>query len=325
VKATSMPIAEAHPQLFHYTNAAGLVGILQSQTLWATHYKYLNDSEETRFFFKNELPKIFQQVYLDNGKSVESALCLGTEYANSLAERLLTSTNGGEPLAEAYVTSFCAAIENNNRVNDHGLLSQWRGYGKDGGYALVFETARLSELLFEFMDAYENSGDLLFGDVVYSSDEGHIINNEFDSDLEVIKTFLSNRLQGCDDSEVLPKIYGALTRCACRYKHWGFKEENEVRLVFIPHIRTALEDAAAGQISSTPLPIQQNIRGGTHVPYVALLQGVTSKKKRLPISRVIVGPCAVRERDRRVRAVEILLQNYHIDAKVTVSEIPYIG
>jgi hypothetical protein len=32
--------------LFHYTNAAGLLGILDSARLWATNYRFLNDSSE---------------------------------------------------------------------------------------------------------------------------------------------------------------------------------------------------------------------------------------------------------------------------------------
>ncbi len=32
--------------LWHYTTAEGLKGILSSQTLWVTDYRYLNDSSE---------------------------------------------------------------------------------------------------------------------------------------------------------------------------------------------------------------------------------------------------------------------------------------
>jgi hypothetical protein len=31
-------------ELYHYTGIHGLKGIVESQTLWATHYKYLNDA-----------------------------------------------------------------------------------------------------------------------------------------------------------------------------------------------------------------------------------------------------------------------------------------
>ena len=58
----SKSIVEEHSELFHYTGAAGLAGIIQSQTLWATHYEYLNDSEEIKYFHKTRLPNLLQGV-----------------------------------------------------------------------------------------------------------------------------------------------------------------------------------------------------------------------------------------------------------------------
>lgn len=325
VKTRQKQLAKDHPQLFHYTNAAGLEGILRSQTLRATHYRYLNDIEEIRHFLKNELPKVFQLVYFNHGELKEEALHLGNKAAKSLEEKLLNSTNSREPLAEPYITSFCTPRESDSRVGTHGLLSQWRGYGKAGGFALVFETALLSELLTDFAESYKNSGDLFAGDVVYSSDSDQVFTEEFAEDLTVMEEFLSSQLRGNEDDESLWKVYSAVIQCACRYKHWGFKEENEVRLIFIPHSKEVREYARNEEITIKEVPRKQFIRGGTNVPFVDLLEKITSSNRPLPIQRVIVGPCAEHERDRRVRSVEILLQEHNIDAKVTVSEIPYVG
>ena len=38
--------AHSYPELHHYTSYAGLSGILESQTIWATHFFHLNDSSE---------------------------------------------------------------------------------------------------------------------------------------------------------------------------------------------------------------------------------------------------------------------------------------
>ncbi len=35
--------------LFHYTNAAGLIGIVQEEVLWASDAEFLNDAQETRY------------------------------------------------------------------------------------------------------------------------------------------------------------------------------------------------------------------------------------------------------------------------------------
>jgi len=45
--------------VFHYTDAVGLVGILSSKSLYATDYRYLNDSSEATSIRKHILP-IFQ-------------------------------------------------------------------------------------------------------------------------------------------------------------------------------------------------------------------------------------------------------------------------
>ena len=318
------PLEEDHPQLFHYTNAAGLDGILRSQTLRATHYAHLNDAEEIRHFLKNRLPEVFERVILNHGDE-EEARRLGKKAAESLLEKLLNSASSSEPLAEPYITSFCTPSDSDGRVEKHGLLSQWRGYGKDGGYALVFDTKCLSQLLTEFAETHENSGDLFAGDVVYSSDSNQIFSKEFAEDLTTMEVFLSNLLRDDVDHENLENIFAAVMRCACRYKHWGFKEENEVRLIFIPNNREVSEYAKTEGFTINDIPKKRYVRAGTNVPYVDLLEGITSTTRSLPIQRVIVGPCAEYERARRIRAVEILLSQHHIDAKVTTSEIPYVG
>lgn len=43
-------IAKKHPYLYHYTTLEGLKGILETQTLWATHFEFLNDSSELSTF-----------------------------------------------------------------------------------------------------------------------------------------------------------------------------------------------------------------------------------------------------------------------------------
>src|ERR1041385_7315054 len=39
-------LAAAHPELHHYTTFAGLKGIVETNTLWATYFRELNDSTE---------------------------------------------------------------------------------------------------------------------------------------------------------------------------------------------------------------------------------------------------------------------------------------
>jgi hypothetical protein len=35
-----------HPQLYHYTDEAGLRGIIESNSFWATYFRHMNDANE---------------------------------------------------------------------------------------------------------------------------------------------------------------------------------------------------------------------------------------------------------------------------------------
>ncbi len=70
-------------ELYHYTGIHGLKGIVESQTLWATHYKYLNDAEEIRHF-RDRLPDILRPVFKNifNGLNPQQEQVLIDEYRN---------------------------------------------------------------------------------------------------------------------------------------------------------------------------------------------------------------------------------------------------
>ena len=51
-----MEVYEKHAELFHYTSHDGVVGILTSRNLRATHYKFLNDTSELQLM-RHELAK----------------------------------------------------------------------------------------------------------------------------------------------------------------------------------------------------------------------------------------------------------------------------
>jgi hypothetical protein len=58
--------------LYHYTTAAGLHGILESNTLWGTHAAYLNDSQETLYGMRLALDEL-KNWHKDRGKKVKAA------------------------------------------------------------------------------------------------------------------------------------------------------------------------------------------------------------------------------------------------------------
>lgn len=327
-------IAETYPELFHYTDIVGLKGIIESQTLWATHAAFLNDLTEIRLF-EQRLPESLQPAVADgiaNLARVPANKSLIAERGGmqKVKEEVtpqivagmfnaLLGTPDTPPYIEPFITSFCAAAS--EQIAQHGLLSQWRGYSKEGGYAIVFDTVRLDPLLKE--EAEKWPGNTLFGgDVIYSNDEDKL-RLELGQLIEEIKTAITQWLQVPQNPTPLEKIYPALIQCACRFKHWGFREENEVRIISAPPGKELFDLQKAHAPAITAKPRWDFVRAGTPVPCIHLFEGITSLPgKPLPITRIIVGPH--RNKDKRRLAVEYLLDQYHLNIEVSVSEIPYV-
>jgi hypothetical protein len=328
-------IAEVHPKLFHYTSASGLEGILKSQTLWATHAAFLNDSAEIRAFAAR-LPEVLRPA-VDGGidkllevpanrelvKKVGGRAAAVDEVVRGIATGMyaaLLGTSATPPFVEPYVLSFCTAAT--RQVTEHGLLSQWRGYGRDGGYAIEFETARLDSLLGG--EGAKWVYDLFGGDVIYSSDSSEKLREELGQSIDDIKASVTQFLRTAGEPETLKKIYSALIQCACRYKHWGFDEEKEVRVVAIPPNKEIVQEMKRRGRNVDEKPRRSFLRGGTPVPCIHLFEGIAKLPDRpLPITRVIVGPHP--DKEKRRRGVEIQLAQYGLNIPVSISEIPYVG
>jgi hypothetical protein len=93
--------------LYHYTDVAGLIGILSSSSLWATNLRFMNDAEELAHSWKLMLDVLREAK--NRAKSPAQV-----ELIEEI-ERAARSTWTGYP--DLYATSF---TENGD------LLSQWR-------------------------------------------------------------------------------------------------------------------------------------------------------------------------------------------------------
>src|SRR5215469_7905770 len=63
--------------VFHYTDSAGLLGILSSKSLFATHYRYLNDVSEGSLMRDLILPILEDEITEINSKLRERSLLEG--------------------------------------------------------------------------------------------------------------------------------------------------------------------------------------------------------------------------------------------------------
>jgi hypothetical protein len=315
--------SEVYIKLYHYTTYEGLHGILQTQSLWATNYKFLNDYSEI-VLFRDKLityvlpyvKKAYEGLIIDspdvNGRLDELG---GLDHVIKHDTEVFVDSQYRATGDEIYIVSFCGEHEN-PLVNSNGLLSQWRGYGSGGGFALVFDTKKLEDMLEVKSQKYEYSFGH-FADLIYSDDEDKL-KFELSDDLAIIaedvKTFFSKDILDEDKGDIL-KAYSAFVHCISRYKHFGFCEENEVRIVALPAIiDDGLKKLAAADGATLKIEKERKFRkqNGQYIPYIEM---------DLPIEKIIVGPH--KDQKRRATALRILLSK--TDIEIYCSEIPYVG
>lgn len=114
--------------------------------------------------------------------------------------------------------------------------------------------------------------------------------------------------------------FDSITLLSTFWKHRGFQEEREVRIV-ASEPSPKFQSKLANEITTPFRKIYSFLRNGIAVPCIYLFED--QKLKNLPIRRIIVGPHP--DKLQRKRAVEILLQNHGIHADVSVSATPFRG
>ena len=109
----------SRPLLYHYTDAGGLVGVLNSKCLWFSHLQFMNDSEEWSYGVKM-LAKVVEEF---------------TDIPHLKGSVDVVSNYNG--FADHYSFSLS---ENKD------ILSQWRGYCPKGGYSFSIDDWHLEQM-----------------------------------------------------------------------------------------------------------------------------------------------------------------------------------
>lgn len=326
-----MKVIEAHPELMHYTTGAGLAGIISSGALWATHASALNDSQEITHFLDSRLVEIVR----------EEAHCVLTKLIKDAKISAKVEADGGfEAVSEKqtkvlsdllresmlkfhspHIFSLSAITSENARNN--GLLSQWRGYGTDGGYAIVFDSTELEKLLNKEANEYFYQH-MQWGDVYYYDlqDSTQSISQEIIEAESTLRNGIRELHQNPKPNS-MEASYDAMITLSCLYKHWGFFEEKEVRVIAIPPNEEVLKIAKAANPSLKPRKTSYLSHSGFLVPYFDLFGSRTPPENKLPIKQVIVGPHIMSEA--RAKTVEMLLRSHGYTSEVLISKIPYLG
>ncbi len=126
--------------VYHYCSPSSFLGILQNKMLWATDFRYMNDSRDYEYG-----REIFKRL-------IDPSRFMGIKGANQFIEhvsQLVLQSN-----SKLYISSFSEFRDD---------LNQWRSYAGENGFAIGFNVSVLRELLRE--KAFS------FGKVSYNEEE----------------------------------------------------------------------------------------------------------------------------------------------------------
>lgn len=324
------------PELWHYTTLEGLKGILLSHNFWATDYRYLNDSSEIihskSIVQKEVLPRVVQTIEQECQKNDEAKKFTdGYGGIDQLAkietaetiEILYKSLLSSKPLKQVpFVLSFCKVPMESTFLKRNGLLSQWRGYGKDGGYAVILDMGALNNEFKieqkEFLHAISG-----VGEVEYEPDElkkNHIMRKNLDTISHFAYRVYRMRLYNENLELVTKELLEALSDCMMLLKHEGFKEENEYRFYTMTYEKSEKSKLDLDDQKRSFKRIMTRDYNGTVVPYINLFE----KSKTLPIKRICIGPN--QNKELRKKSLETFLGTINLEhIEVIFSDIPYIG
>jgi hypothetical protein len=291
-----------HPELHHYTTRAGLEGIVTSQTLWATHYDDLNDTTEVthlRNRLRPELIERFQAILRRRRINAEIDAAIretggmnkaATDLADDLIRSFYSSAFAEEDLGGTSVTAGAPFIASlcTHRAEDYestnGLLSQWRGYAGQAGFCLVFDTAKLAQMLGREFD--RGSYTHLNLNSVHYAFPATTVAALFPDLVATCEAFVESALSR---EPALGDGIAQFFAAATLLKHRAFHEEREVRIVAIPmsdRMRELVEKEHPGVKLGPAKPILSIGEAATK-RYIELFRDATDP---LPIKRVIVGP-----------------------------------
>lgn len=303
--------------VYHYTTIEGLLGILKSQSLHASNISYLNDRRELIYvdeFICEMIKNKFSSIYYDlqNQNKMTTNVDIGMLADKEAATFIDSIHETSKKTSPIFTVSFCRSGSEFEEQN--GLLSQWRGYGRDGGVALRFEVEKLGNIIQKENEEYSYTSTFL-GDVIYGIEDPEFedIAKELTKFSDAVPDIMENMLKefGIDyvfsgEKVSLDEMHRPYSLVAPRLKHPGFTEEKEYRIV--ASVWTGEESPDETRKRK---PIQFRKRDNYLIPYITI-GNVESGK--LPIDQIIVGPS--REMARRTDSIYALASAFNVESEI---------
>ena len=305
--------------LFHYTTGTGLIGILKSGQIWSTAYYCANDESELSTG-QGVLSPLFRKATYELIEANEPRVSL---FANR-GVGIMHYADGFEQLIAAmtlsslctYMTCFFRPTSEEDFL--HGLLSQWRGYGADGGYVLHFSRKKLVDAMERSVAADKLNYDLQDVHYVLDNPLKQEVLRHSDAFLKAFLAHLDELAQPLDFNKKtmrspIADLPGGPLEAFLNYlvhtKNKHFAEERETRLTL-----TQLVSQAEGC-----LPVDYFNRAGLIVPYTKT--PASSFNVLDSLEWIVVGPGP--RLNSRFKSVTQLVQQVGRKILVRASHIPF--
>jgi hypothetical protein len=266
--------------LYHYTDQKGLLGILESKGIWATHVRHLNDGSEFTLGWDKSWETLLHLISLSEFQYKDQLERIYTRF------RKVISSSPEHTNYYVWCLTEDSRTDSDPRGFQGDRLSQWRAYSGGGhGFSLGFDSTILEGCFSTSMKVVYSLGRCLYDEKMQNSqikdlaarhlqeflDKWSVYFHQLrDPKLGSFENFKNNL-----DFTVAPivNMYADFVQLGAFMKHPGFVEENEWRFVFVSE--------HGGDCS-----FRESRFGLT--PYLPI--GLDFCRSPSPLKRIIVGP-----------------------------------
>lgn len=282
--------------LYHYTTTDSFIKIIESEKLWLTNCRFMNDSSEL-------------QYPIDITKKAINDLIIKKDYSSEFQNNVLK-----------LVPDALKTVKDRNYIvcftSNGDSLPMWNTYGKSG-LAIEFD---LSDKDSQIINQMKN----LFFKIQY--DEKSVINNINKMVDEIYANYIKNKENDkkIPDSMFYLVLAHSLVTLGMFYKYPAFKTEKEIRCLYYSPVN-------ADDPIFEPEDIKFRKKGNTIASYVEIPSSnlhllnkdqLNKFNHKLPIKSVTVGPGL--DQDIKEEGLKTFLERKgYSEVEIKKSKIPY--
>lgn len=249
--------------LYHYTNAAGLLGILQNGSFWVSKSNFLNDFSEISYI--NTVIKIVCKDIFTNEYELIAGMILKMVHFKYFGRSMNQNL---------YILSL---------TENQDSLALWSTYSNFFGYNIGLDGSDLAQIM---SNSQNTTPPGVHGKVIYDKAiQYKIVRDEI---TETKIPLLFNKYIESKNTELLLELNNEITSLAdvlCEYgvffKDPLFYQEEEYRIVFFHLMNMHLSPKLNPEIKFRD-------RNGIIIPYIEV--PMTNNKGYLPVREIMIGP-----------------------------------